>query len=154
MTFRVKIQFPSWGHWHWPHTRTHTHTHTHPLLSNVLAVAWFWSAAPLNYKTQESRRPSCESIVLIVGANLRATALPEAHGVIRTSTVVVTYLVTNSVWHEARWEMGRKKQSVNRPLKCIPEPIHLTAKEEEEEEEEEEDRQKECDDTVWRMYVQ
>lgn len=100
-----------------------------------------------NYQTQESRWPSCESIVLIVGANLQATALPVAYGVIRTSTVVVTYLVTNSVWHEARWEMGRRKESVDRPLKCVPEPIHLTAREEE-------DRQKECDDTVWRMYVQ
>ena len=108
------------------------------------------SASPVNYKTQERRRPSCESIVFILGANLRATALPEACGVIRTSTVLVTYLVTNSVWHEARWDMGRKKEPVNRPLKCIPKPVHFTGTEEEEEEEEE--RQKECDDTVWRMY--
>ncbi len=62
--------------------------------------------------------------------------------------MVVTYLVTNSEWHEARWENGREKESVDRPLKCVPKPVYLTVKEDEE------DRQKECDDTVWRMYVQ
>lgn len=108
MTFRAEIQFQSWGPWHWP-ILTHK---LFPLLglANSLAIAWFWSAPPINYQTQESRWPSCESIVLILGANLQATALPEAYGVIRTSTVVVTYLVTNSVWREARWEMeeGRR----------------------------------------------
>lgn len=117
----------------------YTHTVSFPELCKLLAVDEF-------YLTHDSTRPSCESTVLIVGANLQAMALPEAYGVIRTSTEVVTYLVTNSVWHEARWEMGRKEESVDRPLKCVPKPIHLTAKEEE-------DRQKECDDKVWRMYV-
>lgn len=46
----------------------------------------------------------------------------------------------------------RKREAADRPLKCVPEPIRLTGKEEEDEEEE--DRQEECDDTVWRMYVQ
>ncbi|TNN79282.1 hypothetical protein EYF80_010527 [Liparis tanakae] len=60
-------------------------------------------------------------------------------GVIRTSAMLVTYLVTNSVWHEARWEMGRRKESVNRPLKRIPEAIHLAAKEDNDDDEEEDE---------------
>lgn len=56
--------------------------------------------------------------------------------------MAVTYLVANSGWHEARWEMGRMKEPVDQPLKSVPEPIHLTMKEEEK-----------CDDIVWRMYV-
>lgn len=81
---------------------------SHHTLQELLGC-WFWSAPLTDYRTQESRRPSCMSDILIVGANLQAAALPEVDSIFRTSTVAVTYLVTNSVWHEARWEMeGRR----------------------------------------------
>lgn len=84
-------------------------------------------------RAPNSRQPPRESTVLIVGANLQAVALPEVDSVFGSSSVAVTYLVTNSVWHEARWEMGREQESADVPA-------NPKAK-------------KERDDTLWRMYV-